>query len=97
MNRAIGYSQFIIPYPAHFPKYSADPKEKARGIRERWDPVSRRLVIISQQAINVIEDIYTILLSLVNGAGAYSYDPPYTAYGGGSSGTGVNEYFGGSA
>jgi hypothetical protein len=44
MNRAIGFSQPIIPYPCHFPRYSADPKEKAQGIRQKWDPVSRRLV-----------------------------------------------------
>lgn len=27
-----------------FPVYSADPKIKAQGIRQRWDPVARRLV-----------------------------------------------------
>ena len=44
MNRAIGFSQPIIPYPCHFPQYSIDPKEKAQKIRQKWDPVSKRLV-----------------------------------------------------
>lgn len=41
-----GYSQPIIPNPCHFPRYSQDPKIKSQGIRERWDPVSRRLIKI---------------------------------------------------
>jgi hypothetical protein len=47
MNRNFGYSQFIIPNPCHFPKYSDDPKIKAQGIRQKWDPVSKRLVNIN--------------------------------------------------
>jgi hypothetical protein len=44
MNRAIGFSQPIIPNPCHFPQYALDPKEKAQAIRQKWDPVSRRLI-----------------------------------------------------
>ena len=47
MNRAVGFSQPRIPYPAHFPKYSVDPKEKAQTIRQKWDPVARRLVTLN--------------------------------------------------
>ena len=44
MNRSIGFSQPIIPNPCHFPRYSQEPKIKSQGFREKWDPVSRRLV-----------------------------------------------------
>jgi len=44
MNRAIGFSQPIVPNPCHFPRYSPEPKIKAQGIREKWDPVSKRLI-----------------------------------------------------
>ena len=44
MNKSVGYGQFIIPYPCHFPRYSQDPKIKSQSIREVWDPVSRRLI-----------------------------------------------------
>ena len=44
MSKNFGYSQFIIPNPCHFPKYSEDPKIKAQGIRQKWDPIAKRLV-----------------------------------------------------
>jgi hypothetical protein len=44
MNRAIGFSQPIIPNPCHFPRYRIEPKEKAQGIRQKWDPIAKRLV-----------------------------------------------------
>jgi len=44
MNRSIGFSQPIVPNPCHFPRYSEEPKEKAQRIRQKWDPVSKRLV-----------------------------------------------------
>ena len=47
MNRNFGYSQFIIPNPCHFPKYSDDPKEKRNTIFEIYDPISRRTIQFS--------------------------------------------------
>lgn len=44
MNRSIGFGQPIVPNPCHFPRYSEEPKEKAQRFREKWDPVSKRLV-----------------------------------------------------
>jgi hypothetical protein len=44
MNRAIGFSQPIIPYPCHFPRYSEEPKEKAGRWFEKWDPIAKRII-----------------------------------------------------
>ena len=78
MSNHLGYSQFIIPNPCHFPKYSDDPKIKAQGIFQKWDPIAKRLVdiilpcpippppipphILSNGSITVISNTYLNVL-----------------------------------